>query len=87
MAFNLATFQQIMGVAQAAITEAGSVTSEWGGGDHVGAVNTAIQTAGAVAASVTTNPQSQQEAVQATQLATTLVPIIMSFASLFAKKV
>jgi hypothetical protein len=86
MAFNLQTFQKLMAVVQAATTEAASVTGQWGSGDHQGAVTTAVQTAGAIAASVTTNPQQQQEATTATQLATALMPTIFAFASLFAKK-
>jgi len=86
MAFNLQTFQKILGVVQAASTEAASVAGQWGSGDHVGAVTAAVQTAGAIAQSVTTNQQQQQEAATATQLATSLMPAIFAFASLFAKK-
>lgn len=86
MAFNLQTFQKMMTVVQAATTEAASVAGQWGSGDHLGAVTTAVQTAGAIAQSATTNPQQQQEATVATQLATTLMPAIFAFASLFAKK-
>ena len=87
MAFNLQTFQKMMTVVQAATTEAASVAGQWGSGDHLGAVTTAVQTAGAIAQSATTNPQQQQEATAAAQLATTLMPAIFAFASLFAKKV
>ena len=86
MAFNLQTFEKIMGVVQAATTEAASVAGQWGSGDHVGAVTAAVQTAGAIAQSVTGNQQLQQEASAATQLATSLMPAIFAFASLFAKK-
>lgn len=86
MAFNLQTFQKLMAVAQAATAEAGSVAGQWGSGDHQGAVATAVQTAGAIAQSATNNPQQQQEATAATQLATALLPAIFAFASLFAKK-
>jgi hypothetical protein len=86
MSFNLQTFQKIMAVAQAATTEAATVAGQWGSGDHIGAVTSAVQTAGAIAQSATTNPQQQQEAMVATQLATTLMPAIFAFASLFAKK-
>jgi hypothetical protein len=86
MAFNLETFQKIMAVAQAATTEAAAIAGEWGSGDHLGAVTTAVQTAGAVAQSVSSDPQQQQEASAATQLATSLMPVIFAFASLFAKK-
>jgi len=86
MAFNLQTFQKMLAVVQTASMEAGSVAGQWGSGDHVGAVTAAVQTAGAIAQSVTTNPQQQQEASAATQLATTLMPAIFAFASLFAKK-
>jgi len=86
MAFNLQTFQKIMAVAQTASTEAASVTGQWGSGDHVGAVTAAVQTAGAIAQASTKDTQSQQEAAAATQLATTLMPAIFAFASLFAKK-
>jgi len=86
MAFNLQTFQKILGVVQTASTEAASVVGQWGSGDHVGAVTAAVQTAGAIAQSVTANQQQQQEASAATQLATTLMPAIFAFASLFAKK-
>jgi len=85
MAFNLQTFQKMMSVVQAATTEAATVAGQWGSGDHLGAVTAAVQTAGAIAQSATTNPQ-QQEATVATQLATTLMPVIFGFASLFAKK-
>lgn len=86
MAFNLQTFEKIMAVVQSATTEAASVAGQWGSGDHVGAVTAAVQTAGAIAQSVTSNQQQQQEASAATQLATTLMPTIFAFASLFAKK-
>ena len=86
MSFNLQTFQKIMAVAQAASAEAGAVAGQWGSGDHLGAVATAVQTAGAIAQSATNNPQQQQEAGAATQLATALLPAIFAFASLFAKK-
>jgi len=86
MAFNLQTFQKIMAVAQTAATEAASVAGQWGSGDHVGAVSVAVQTAGAIAQASTNNPQQQQEATAATQLATTLMPAIFAFASLYAKK-
>jgi len=86
MAFNLQTFQKIMAVVQTASTEAASVAGQWGSGDHVAAVNTAVQTAGALAQSVTSNQQDQQEAVAATQLATSIMPAIFAFAALFAKK-
>jgi hypothetical protein len=86
MAFNLQTFQKLMAVVQTATTEAASVAGQWGSGDHVGAVTAAVQTAGAIAQSVTTNPQQQQEASTATQLATSLMPTIFAFASLFAAK-
>ena len=86
MAFNLQTFQKMMAVAQTATTEAASVAGQWGSGDHVGAVTAAVQTAGAIAQASTKDPQAQQEAVAATQLATTLMPAIFAFASLFAKK-
>jgi len=80
MAFNLQTFQKMMSVVQAATTEAATVAGQWGSGDHLGAVTAAV------AQSATTNPQQQQEATVATQLATTLMPVIFGFASLFAKK-
>ena len=86
MAFNLQTFQKMMSVVQAATTEAAAVAGQWGSGDHVGAVTTAVQTAGAIAQSAAGNPQQQLEATAATQLATTLMPAIFAFASLFAKK-
>ncbi len=86
MAFNLQTFQKIMAVVQTATTEAATVAGQWGSGDHVGAVTAAVQTAGAIAESATSNPQQQQEASSATQLATALMPAIFAFASLFAKK-
>jgi len=86
MAFNLQTFQKMLAVVQTASTEAGVVAGQWGSGDHVGAVTAAVQTAGAIAQSVTPNPQQQQEAAAATQLATTLMPAMFAFASLFAKK-
>ena len=86
MAFNLQTFQKIMGVVQAATSEAASVAGQWGSGDHVGAVTAAVQTAGAIAQSATSNPLQQQEATAATQLATSLMPAIFGFAALFAKK-
>ena len=86
MAFNLQTFQKMMAVVQSATTEAASVAGQWGSGDHLGAVTSAVQTAGAIAQSVTANSQQQQEAAAATQLATTLMPAIFAFASLFAKK-
>ena len=86
MAFNLQTFQKMLAVVQTASTEAAAVAGQWGSGDHVGAVSAAVQTAGEIAQSVTTNPQQQQEASVATQLATTLMPAIFAFASLFAKK-
>lgn len=86
MSFSLATFQKLMSLTQAATQEASSVVDEWGGGDHVGAVQTAVQTAGAIAQSSTTDTQVQQEAAGATQLAVTLLPLIFSFASFFAKK-
>jgi glucose-6-phosphate-specific signal transduction histidine kinase len=86
MAFNLQTFQKLMAVVQAATSEAASVAGQWGSGDHQGAVTTAVQTAGAIAQSATSNPQQQQEASSATQLASALLPTIFAFASLFAKK-
>lgn len=86
MAFNLQTFQKLMGVVQAATTEAAAVAGQWGSGDHQGAVTAAVQTAGAIAQAATANPQQQQEATAATQLATALMPAIFAFASLFAKK-
>lgn len=86
MAFNLQTFQKMLAVVQTASTEAATVAGQWGSGDHVGAVSAAVQTAGAIAQGVATNPQQQQEASAATQLATTLMPAIFAFASLFAKK-
>jgi len=86
MSFNLQTFQKLMSVMQAATTEAATVAGQWGSGDHQGAVTSAVQTAGAIAASATTNPQQQQEATAATQLATALMPAIFAFASLFARK-
>ena len=86
MAFNLQTFEKIMAVVQAASTEASTVAGQWGSGDHVGAVTAAVQTAGAIAQSVTSNQQQQQEASAATQLATAIMPAIFAFASLFAKK-
>ncbi len=86
MAFNLQTFQKIMAVMQSATAEAAAVAGQWGSGDHVGAVTAAVQTAGAIAESASGNPQQQQEASAATQLATALMPAIFAFASLFAKK-
>ncbi len=86
MSFNLQTFEKMMAVVHAASTEAASVAGQWGSGDHLGAVTTAVQTAGAIAQSATSSPQQQQEAVAATQLATALMPAIFAFASLFAKK-
>jgi hypothetical protein len=86
MAFNLQTFQKIMAVVQTATAEAATVTGQWGSGDHVGAVTAAVQTAGAIAESASGNPQQQQEASAATQLATALMPAIFAFASMFAKK-
>lgn len=86
MAFNLQTFQKLMSVVQTATTEAAGVAGQWGSGDHVGAVTAAVQTAGAIAQSVTTNAQQQQEASAATQLATSLMPTIFAFAGLFAAK-
>lgn len=86
MAFNLQTFQKIMALMQTATTEAAAVAGQWGSGDHVGAVTAAVQTAGAIAESASSNPQQQQEAGAATQLATVLMPAIFAFASLFAKK-
>jgi hypothetical protein len=86
MAFNLQTFEKIMAVVQSATTETASVAGQWGSGDHVGAVTAAVQTAGAIAQSVTGNQQQQQEASAATQLATALMPAIFAFASLFARK-
>jgi len=41
---------------------------------------------GRLAQSVTSNQQDQQEAVAATQLATSIMPAIFAFAALFAKK-
>ncbi len=87
MAFNLQTFQKMMAVVQSAAAEAATLTGQWGSGDHLGAVTATVQTAGAIAQSVTTNPQQQQEATAATQLATTMIPTIFAFASLFAKKI
>ena len=86
MAFNLQTFEKIMAVAQMASNEAATVAGQWGSGDHVGAVTAAVQTAGAIAQSATSDVKQQQEASAATQLATTLLPAIFAFASLFAKK-
>ena len=86
MAFNLQTFEKMMSVVEAATTEAATVAGQWGSGDHLGAVTAAVQTAGAIAHSATSNPQQQQEAAVATQLATTVMPAIFAFASLFAKK-
>jgi len=86
MAFNLQTFQKILAVVQTASTEAATVAGQWGSGDHVAAVSAAVQTAGAIAQSVTNNQQQQQEALAATQLATSVMPAIFAFASLFAKK-
>ncbi|HUK73903.1 MAG TPA: hypothetical protein VLV47_00345 [Candidatus Bathyarchaeia archaeon] len=86
MAFNLPTFQKMLAVVQTASTEAATVAGQWGSGDHIGAVSAAVQTAGALAQSVTSNPQQQQEASAATQLATSLMPAIFAFAGLFAKK-
>jgi hypothetical protein len=86
MSFNLQTFEKLMSVVQAATTEAAAVAGQWGSGDHQGAVTSAVQTAGAIAASATTNPQQQQEATVATQLATSIMPAIFAFAALFAKK-
>ena len=81
MAFNLQTFQKLMGVVQAATTEAAGFAGQWGSGDHQGAVTTAVQTAGAIAQAATSNPQQQQEATAATQLATALMPAIFAFAA------
>jgi hypothetical protein len=86
MAFNLQTFQKMMAVVQSATAEAATVSGQWGSGDHLGAVTAAVQTAGAIAQSATTNAQQQQEATAATQLAITVMPAIFAFASLFAKK-
>jgi len=86
MSFNLQTFQKLMAVMQTATTEAATVAGQWGSGDHQGAVTSAVQTAGAIAASATTNPQQQQEATAATQLATAIMPAIFAFAGLFARK-
>jgi hypothetical protein len=86
MAFNLQTFQKILAVVQTTATEAASVAGQWGSGDHVAAVTAAVQTAGALAQSVTSNQQQQQEASAATQLATSVMPAIFAFASLFTKK-
>jgi hypothetical protein len=86
MAFNLQTFEKILAVVQTASTEAAAVAGQWGSGDHVGAVTAAVQTAGALAQSVTVNQQQQQEASAATQLATSVMPAIFAFASLFVKK-
>jgi hypothetical protein len=85
MAFNLQTFEKILGVAQVATQEAATIVSDWGSGDHVGAVATAVQTAGAIAQSSTTDTQSQAEASVATQLAIAVLPAIFAFAQLFAK--
>lgn len=86
MPFNLETFQKLMTVAQVSAQEAGAVAAQWGSGDHVGAVTTAVTTAGAMAKAATSDPTKQAEADAATQLATTLLPSIFAFASLFAKK-
>lgn len=80
---NLQTFQKVLALAQGAITEAGQVSAQWGGGDHIGAVQSILQTAGAIAASVTNDPTKQAEATAATTLAVNLAPLLLSFASLF----
>jgi hypothetical protein len=83
MAFNLATFQKLMALTQTATTEAAAVAGAWGSGDHVAAVTSAVQTAGAIALSSTSDPQQQAQASAATQLATALIPAFFAFASLF----
>jgi hypothetical protein len=83
VSFNLQTFQKVLALTQGVIQETGIVTAQWGGGDHVGAVQSALQTAGAVAQSVTADPTKQAEAAAATQLASALLPAIFAFASLF----
>lgn len=86
MSFNLQTFEKMMNVVEAATAEAATVAGQWGSGDHLGAVTAAVQTAGAIAQSVTKDPQQQQQATAATSLATSVMPAIFAFASLFAKK-
>jgi hypothetical protein len=86
MNFNLATFQNLLKVAESAAQEIAPAVGQWGSGDHLGAVTSAVQTAGVIAQSATSDLQVQAEAKAATALATTLLPIIFSFASLFAKK-
>jgi len=87
MSFNLQTFEKMMAVVESATAEAASVAGQWGSGDHLGAVTAAVQTAGSIAQSVSPSPQQQQEATVATQLATSIMPAIFAFASLFARKV
>jgi len=83
MAFNLANFQKLLGVAVTAASQTANIVSEWGSGDHINAVQTAVATAGAFAQSATSNPQTQQEAAAAAQVANALVPIFFEFGSMF----
>ena len=87
MAFNLQTFQKMMGVVQAATTEAASVAGQWGSGDHVGAVTAAVQTAGAIAQSAHhQSPTAAGSYALQPSWQPLSMPAIFAFASLFAKK-
>lgn len=83
---NFGTFLKAFTLADEAIQATAPHVKEFNSGDHQDAVQGMIQVAGATAAAATDDPTIQAEAAAATQIATSIFPVIMRFAALFHPK-